>query len=282
GGGGHGWEGMPGLYYNGCSEESAGAGGPGYGSIYMDMFEGGSGGGGGASGNDKGYWPGEIDSNSGGAGGAGGGAVYIEAHDRIIITDTGEISADGGSGGKGVYGNSAYGGGGAGGSGGSVWLKASEIEFDDIAGDGIGIHASGGVGGNGGYNWQHKGGDGSDGRIRMDAPNLYLNDSEIRENIIAKMTVPHAGYFGLADYDDDGLNNEDEREKDTDMYSGDTDDDGISDGVESDNGLDPLFPDDANENYDPDEWTNIEEIRQGTRPLEDDRGVDADSDGLNT
>jgi hypothetical protein len=65
----------------------------------------------------------------------------------------------------------------------------------------------------------------------------------------------------------------------TDPLDTDTDDDGLWDGQEVQNGLDPLV-DDANDDADSDGLTNIEEVDiYGTNPLDPDTDGDGVSDG---
>ena len=191
----------------------------------------GSGGGGGGNGYQGG--------RSGGAGGAGGGTVYIESLTTLSITATGEIDADGGRGGDGRI----DGAGGGGGSGGAIHLRAAAIEKD---GD---VHARGGAGGT----VSRDGGDGGNGRIRVDADTLMVNGQEVTDATellaYAASTSP-IGLLSRQDYDWDGLSNLEEIEEGTRSYLQDTDGDGIKDGVEVDNGLDPMDGADAEEDPD--------------------------------
>lgn len=117
---------------------------------------GGSGGGaGGAGDNQSGFFfP--------GTGGGGGGVIQISAGGNLSIGISGKIEANGGNGGNGFQ----AGAGGGGGSGGTIFLQSGE----DIIIDGA-IEAIGGNGGNGGQDGagaNAEGGDGGDGRIRLD------------------------------------------------------------------------------------------------------------------
>ncbi|MBN2327865.1 MAG: hypothetical protein JXR73_11985 [Candidatus Omnitrophica bacterium] len=65
------------------------------------------------------------------------------------------------------------------------------------------------------------------------------------------------------DADDDGLTNLEEYEAETNPVNRDTDGDGLFDGWEWKNGLDPLDPSDAQKDYDGDGLTNLEEFESG-------------------
>jgi hypothetical protein len=124
-----------------------------YGAPTLLPLVGGSGGGGGAA--RFGF--------TGGGGGGGGGALLIAASGTITLT--GSVLARGGNGGEGFTFCGAPGvnemGAGGGGSGGAVRLLATSI-----AGTGGTINASGGIGG---HSCNGSGGNGSAGRIRVEA-----------------------------------------------------------------------------------------------------------------
>jgi hypothetical protein len=109
---------------------------------------------------------------AGGTGAGGGGSVKIAANGQICLASTGTIKAEGGDGGDGVRASAwttVYTGGGGGGSGGTIFLQAGEFKLDG------GLSVLGGKGGAGGYTFssvslQNPGGDGGDGRIRLEAP----------------------------------------------------------------------------------------------------------------
>jgi hypothetical protein len=115
----------------------------------------------------------------------------------------------------------------------------------------------------------------------VDAEVLVRNGVVVRGAGFGTSTSPVVGYFGLEDYDGDGLNNEQERALGMDIYKADTDGDGINDGLEVKYGLNPLVAD-ASIDSDNDGWTNAQEVAQGTNPLVDERGMDLDGDGLTT
>lgn len=70
---------------------------------------------------------------------------------------------------------------------------------------------------------------------------------------------------GTLDYDNDGLSDLEEYENETNPVNTDTDGDQMPDGWEVRFGLNPLI-DDANEDPDGDEYSNIEELQAGTDP----------------
>ncbi len=100
---------------------------------------------------------------------------------------------------------------------------------------------------------------------------------------LRKMGRPGVESKGLAfvrsafiDLDADGLTGSEEAAAGTDPQDPDTDDDGLLDGFEVDNGLDPLIPGDENGDLDSDGLTNFEEQTIGTDPAV----ADTDGDGL--
>jgi hypothetical protein len=80
------------------------------------------------------------------------------------------------------------------------------------------------------------------------------------------------------DWDKDGLSDIDEQEVGTDIFVPDTDQDTILDGVEFDNGLNPLKQD-TQDDYDADSLTNLQEVNIGTDPLNNDTDGDTMLDG---
>jgi RHS repeat-associated protein len=135
-----------------------GHGGPAYGSPLLKPLEMGSGGGAGHNG-------GSIDI---GFGGAGGGMIDLAA-DTVSVT--GQINADGINGEDGMhfttYSGDMYSGGGGGGSGGSIFIRTKNLA--SIGTDKV--TARGGTGGIGLGN-NNRGGDGSAGRIRIEAQTI--------------------------------------------------------------------------------------------------------------
>lgn len=123
----------------------AGTGGVVYGTASLLPLVGGSGGGGG----------GAVAPNSGGGGGGGGGALLIASSGTITLT--GQILAQGGSGATATAPGVSAGGGG---SGGAVRLVATSI-----TGSNGSVNVAGGAGGSGGS----PGGNGSAGRLRVEA-----------------------------------------------------------------------------------------------------------------
>lgn len=121
-----------------------------YGDVELAVFEGGSGGGAGGD---------HEPHAAAGTGGGGGGAVRIIAS-QIEITESGIVSCRGGNGGDALDNNwSAAGGAG---SGGAIWLRATSL---DISGA---LDATGGTGGWAPVLYGGRGGNGGDGRIRLD------------------------------------------------------------------------------------------------------------------
>ncbi|MFA6142320.1 MAG: cysteine peptidase family C39 domain-containing protein [Candidatus Omnitrophota bacterium] len=124
-------------------------GGQSYGEPELNILYKGSGGGGGGD---------DGAGHVGGSGGAGGGAIKILAK-NILVNYGASVNADGANG---TCGGQYHNVGGGGGSGGSVWLIGESI---DIEGS---VTAKGGLG-------QDNGGNGGDGRIRIDYVNLMGN-----------------------------------------------------------------------------------------------------------
>lgn len=85
--------------------------------------------------------------------------------------------------------------------------------------------------------------------------------------------------YPIWDSDSDGINDYDELFVYlTDRYDSDSDDDLMPDGWELDNSLDPLY-DDAIEDADTDELSNLDEYRYGTLAQDDDTDGDTMTDG---
>lgn len=122
-------------------------------------FAGGSGGGAGGADVDG------VTPMSGSSGGGGGGAIHIVAGGNITIDGT--ISANGGNGG-GVGsggGTGLFTSAGGAGSGGAIWLQAAGQLTVSVTGT---ISATGGTGGLNDTGLNGLGGDGGNGRIRLD------------------------------------------------------------------------------------------------------------------
>jgi hypothetical protein len=106
-------------------------------------------------------------SNAGGAGGGGGGTLVLTSGGSFTVTSAGILLASGGSGGAGAAGITGcaalneHGGGGGGGSGGAVLLRG----WGPFADEGGGVAVDPGQGGDDGC---VAGGDGADGRVRID------------------------------------------------------------------------------------------------------------------
>jgi len=157
GGGGFGTVGAAGDPSGNVPTEQ-GLGGAITGNTQLVPLTGGSGGGGGSG--DTGGAPRE-----GGGGGGGAGSLLIFAKGSIETSGAGQISADGGNGGIGFNPSAGAGGGGAG-SGGGIVLQSSNVTL--TAG---GLSAAGGTGGTGGVSGDSgtlTGGDGGEGRWRVD------------------------------------------------------------------------------------------------------------------
>ena len=80
------------------------------------------------------------------------------------------------------------------------------------------------------------------------------------------------------DWDKDGLSDIDERIVGTDIFVTDTDQDGLNDSAEVENGLEPLIQD-TQEDYDSDSLTNLQEVNLGLDPLNNDTDQDGMLDG---
>lgn len=154
GSGGSTWSGGGGAGYSsvgGSASTTTGVGGAIYGDAEIVDFLAGSGGAGGSGGYNCGS----------GGGGAGGGYISINAL-AIYISESGAVTSNGGNGGSDGAGNC---GGGGGGSGGSIHLAAITIVNNGS------ITALGGSGGSSElayFPYYGTGGNGSEGRIRID------------------------------------------------------------------------------------------------------------------
>jgi hypothetical protein len=103
-------------------------------------------------------------------------------------------------------------------------------------------------------------------RFRLAAQGGTANDAWLIDDILIA---------GKPDADNDGLGDEEERGMGTNPNDTDTDDDGMPDGWEVDNGLDPRRNDGGGDK-DRDGLTNVEEYRNRTNP----NNPDSDGDGL--
>ncbi|NHJ84807.1 MAG: hypothetical protein FK734_05050 [Asgard group archaeon] len=107
----------------------------------------------------------------------------------------------------------------------------------------------------------------------------WYDSAEIILNQGASFTMGFLYYFWQQahhlDLDTDGATISKEEEYKTDIYNPDTDNDGMKDGFEISNGLDPLV-NDAAQDADGDGLTNLFEYQLGTDP----RNRDTDGDGL--
>jgi hypothetical protein len=171
---GGGWSGGGGAGYAtagvASGSSSGGFGGAAYGTPQISGTDAGSGGGGGSGGYECGA----------GGGGGGGGYITIQAT-SITIGATGVISVNGGNGGSDGTGNC---GGGGGGSGGSIWLAAPSMTHNGV------LTATGGLGGASnvpGNPYYGEGGNGADGRIRLDYANALAGTGT---------STPAVGYTG--------------------------------------------------------------------------------------
>jgi hypothetical protein len=158
GGGGYGSAGSAGTNYGGSSVCS---GGSSYGDVALADWFLGSGGGGGSPDTES---DGSSTSNVTGAGGAGGGLVAIFSSDSLTVT--GSVVADGDDGANARANAGEVGGGGAG-SGGQILLVAPSLSLGGT------ITALGGGGGRSAWHGgapygSAYGGDGGDGRIRLE------------------------------------------------------------------------------------------------------------------
>ena len=89
---------------------------------------------------------------------------------------------------------------------------------------------------------------------------------------------PLNGEDGGADYDGDGLTNAEEQSQGTNWQNADSDSDGLPDGWEVSNGLNPTSGGDANADPDGDGLTNAQEYAMGTNPNNSDTDGDGKSD----
>ena len=84
---------------------------------------------------------------------------------------------------------------------------------------------------------------------------------------------------GGADWDGDGLTNAEEQQHGTNMNNADSDGDGLPDGWEVANGLNPTNGGDGNADPDGDGLTNSQEYAKGTNPNNSDTDGDGKADG---
>jgi hypothetical protein len=145
GGGGYGNWGHPGEMWNTGYQPPSG--GEVYGDEALERLHLGSGGGG--------VWNGSDGTE--GPGGAGGGILLLSAA-SITVAEGGTIRATGGDTHAWSTGSYSYGAGG--GAGGSVWLIAGDLELAEGS-----VLATGGAGEDA---YERYGGDGGDGRVRVD------------------------------------------------------------------------------------------------------------------
>lgn len=172
GGGGHAFPGEAGINtYSVTVNATApnGKGGLPFGDSAISFLRGGSGGGGGGATPIRLTTPTSLAPKHGGGGGGGGGAFAVIAQGTIQVL--GSVSVNGGNGSKGSSGNQP--GAGGGGAGGSILFRAT----GDVAlGENVNLSAIGGFGAitqtsTGGV---HRGGNGSVGRIRIEANGQVL------------------------------------------------------------------------------------------------------------
>ena len=170
GGGGHdgpGEDGVNSFITTSPYNTLVGRGGATYGDSAITVIRGGSGGGGG------GAAPVRLSSTNfqekhGGGGGGGGGAFAVVARGSVRLLGT--IRCDGGSGAVGSSGTQA--GAGGGGAGGSILVRATgNIEL----GSEMVLSAAGGFGGVTNPGNPLRGGNGADGRIRLEASGQLLS-----------------------------------------------------------------------------------------------------------
>ncbi len=173
GGGGYGGYGQTGEAWS-SGYESASGGEP-YGDEALDALHLGSGGGG--------IWNGSDGTE--GPGGDGGGIVLLAAS-TITVEDGATISANGGDTHAWTTGTYTYGAGG--GSGGSLWLKAQQLELAPST-----ISAQGGAGED---SYDRHGGDGGEGRVRLDCAtcNGAAQGSEDATEALNEASTPDPGY----------------------------------------------------------------------------------------
>lgn len=172
-----------------------GAGGVPFGDDSVMILRGGGGGGGGGACATRVQATAGLAVKHGGGGGGGGGAIEVVANGSIMIT--GSISANGGAGKKGTTGTNA--GAGGGGAGGTLVFRASgNVEL----GSTINLRAAGGLGASATTSTSQiqKGGDGADGRIRVEANGDIRSPGEADfTGTVPSMSVGSNGTsFGLA------------------------------------------------------------------------------------
>ncbi len=172
GGGGYGGFGHPGDAWNTGYSEAAG--GTPYGDEALAALHLGSGGGG--------VWNGSDGTE--GPGGAGGGIVLLAASE-ILVDEGGSIRANGADTFAWSTGSYTYGAGG--GAGGSLWLIAQQLQIAEAT-----VLAAGGAGQD---DYERQGGDGSEGRVRIDCEtcNGFEHGSEEATEALGAGSDPDPG-----------------------------------------------------------------------------------------
>ena len=187
GGGGFASAGAPGTQYDGSTVCKGGAT---YGDIELSQWHLGSGGGAGSPDNES---DGTSVKNVTGKGGDGGGFIALFAGQSIVVS--GSVLAEGEAGGDALSGYGAGGelGGGGAGSGGTIYCAAPALTLNQDT-----MRADGEVGGKSGSDsglpyGDAAGGDGSEGRIRLDYQTL--NDAPYPDGD-ETLTEPTSGFEG--------------------------------------------------------------------------------------
>ncbi len=183
GGGGYGSQGSAGTEYAGADVCD---GGNSYGDALLASWHLGSGGG---AGSPDAEGDGSSPANQTGAGGNGGGLLALFAGDKLDLS--GIVTAGGWNGGSAVAGTGGEVGGGGAGSGGTVYLGAPTIVVAQDA-----VTAPGGTGGKSNSDGPAPygsalGGDGGDGRIRVDYKTL---NGAAHPDGNANLTSPSIGH----------------------------------------------------------------------------------------
>ena len=122
-----------------------------------------------------------------GPGGDGGGLLFASAA-SITASGAAALSAIGGSSDHCAQGSWTYGAGG--GAGGTIWLVANAVDLDDDA-----IYAPGGTGNSSNI---RAGGDGGEGRVRVDCDtcNGYAGGDASAETALNAASEPDPGHIG--------------------------------------------------------------------------------------
>ena len=186
GGGGYGTTGGPGTDY---FDTDVCEGGKTYGDSALSDWHLGSGGG---AGSPDAEGDGSSAANKTGSGGKGGGLVALFAGDKLDLL--GSVTADGKDGGNAVSGTGGEIGGGGAGSGGTVYLAAATVVVAQDA-----VTAAGGSGGKSNSDaaspyGSAMGGDGGNGRIRLDYQTLNGAGHPDGDETLTK---PAVGYEGI-------------------------------------------------------------------------------------